>query len=192
MPTLKKIKDTMKKQKIAADIMSQMDFDADSNDPKKIIAVIDKMDELLTKEQCLSVMEQQGCCKTGERDANCKAFAVKYADKTLAEKVELLSTVPYMMRPVLDSVNNTITVTYWGFQNGVHKGRNTCSCGTIKKLSQPFTVSPTYCGCCAGHFRYHYQNALGVKLKLISIPSSPLNTNCEGSCQFVFKIYTQV
>lgn len=46
MPVLAKIKDTMKKQKIADEIMAQMDFEADSNDPKNVIAVIDKMDEL--------------------------------------------------------------------------------------------------------------------------------------------------
>lgn len=33
MPVLAKIKDTMKKQKIADEIMAQMDFEADSNDP---------------------------------------------------------------------------------------------------------------------------------------------------------------
>ena len=46
MPTLKKIRDTMKKQKINAVIMEQMDFEADCNNPNHIISLIDKMDQL--------------------------------------------------------------------------------------------------------------------------------------------------
>ncbi len=65
MPTLKRIRDAMKKQKIGDKIVAQFDFDADCNDPITIISTIDKMDELLTKEQCLSIMEKQGCCKGG-------------------------------------------------------------------------------------------------------------------------------
>lgn len=187
MPVLSKIRDTMKKQRISSDIMSQMDFEADTNDPKNVIAVIDKMDELLTKEQCLSVMEKQGCCKSGYRDKECKAFAKEHGSKTLAEKLALLSGVRNMMAPYLND-DGTITVTFGGFQNGVHSGHNTCACYLIKNLKQPFSVSPTYCGCCAGHFMYHYQNALGVKLKLKAINSSPLNSNEEKPCSFSFEV----
>lgn len=187
MPTLKKIRDTMLKQKINNEIMEQIDFEADCNNPFNIISLIDKMDKLLTKEQCLSIMEKQGCCKTGQRDKDCKAFALEHADKTLLEKLALIPSIQYMMSPCLNG-DGTITVTFGGYQNGVHEGNTTCSCGSIKKLKQPFSVSPTYCGCCAGHFLYHYQNALGVKLKLKEIISSPLNTNGEKPCEFTFEV----
>lgn len=187
MPTLKKIRDTMRKQKISGAIMEQMDFEADCNNPHTIIALIDQMDALLTREQCLSIMEKQGCCKGGQREKDCKAFAEAHGDKPLAEKLALLSGIPDMMDPRLND-DGTVTVSFGGYQNGVHIGKNTCSCGSIKKLKQPFSVSPTYCGCCAGHFLYHYQNALGVKLKLKEIRSSPLNTNGEEPCSFVFEV----
>jgi hypothetical protein len=177
------MKSTMQKLKIPPEIISQIPFDVekdDGNDPHIIIPVIDKMDELLTKEQILAVMEQQGCCKSGKRDKDCKAFAKEHADKTLAEKVALLPTIQYMMAPQLND-DGTLTVT-WGEGN--------CSCGAIKKLKQPFNVSDTYCGCCAGHFLYHYQNALGVKLKLKEIVSSPLNTNGKKPCSLTFEILT--
>ncbi|WP_313561614.1 hypothetical protein, partial [Ruminiclostridium cellobioparum] len=77
MPTLKKIRDTMKKQKINGEIMEQMDFEADCNNPHNITSLIDKMDKLLTREQCLSIMEKQGCCKGGQRDKDSKAFALE-------------------------------------------------------------------------------------------------------------------
>ncbi len=187
MPTLKKIRDTMKKQKIDDEIMSQIDFEADCNNILNIISLIDKMDELLTKEQCLLIMEKQGCCKSGQRDKDCKAFAKEHANKTLSEKLVLISRIQYMMSPCLND-DGTFTITFGDYQNGVHSGKNTCSCGSIKKLKQPFSISPTYCGCCAGHFLYHYQNALGVKLKLKKINSSPLNTNGEKACSFTFEV----
>lgn len=187
MPTLKKIRDTMKRQKIHSEIMEQMDFNADCNDPQNIIALIDKMDELLKTEQRLSIMEKQGCCKGGQREIDCKAFAKEHADKPLSQKLSLLSGVPYMMSPCLNE-DGTLTVAFGGYQNGLHTGRNTCSCGLIKKLKQPFSVSPTYCGCCAGHFLHHYQTALGVKLKLKEIDSTPLNTNGNADCMFTFEV----
>jgi hypothetical protein len=167
--------------------MAQMDFEADCNDPLNIIALINQMDKLLTKEQCFSIMEKQGCCKSGQRDRDCKAFAREHADKSLPEKLKLISGIQYMMSPCLND-DGTITVTFGAYQTGVHTGKTTCSCGSIKRMKQPFSISPTYCGCCAGHFLYHYQNALGVKLKLKNINSSPLNTNGEDNCSFTFEV----
>lgn len=187
MPQIQKIKETMVKQEISDSTLSRFNFGGDSSNPHDVISVISKMDELLTEKQCLAVMEKQGCCKTGQRDKACREFARKYADKTLAEKVALLRTIRYMMSPSLND-DGTITVVFGGYQNGVHRGLTTCSCGTIKKLKQPFSVSRTYCGCCAGHFLYHYQNALGVKLRLKEIVSSPLDTDGEQPCGFVFEI----
>lgn len=92
-----------------------------------------------------------------------------------------------MMSPRLND-DGTVTITFGDFGNGVHTGKNTCSCASIKKLKQPFSISPTYCGCCAGHFKYHYENALGVKLKLKEIVSSPLNTNGGKPCCFTIEV----
>jgi hypothetical protein len=188
MPFLEKIEKTMIKEKISPEILKKMKFTQPvNNDTQNVIAVINKMDELLSKEQRLAIMEKQGCCKSGQRDRDCKAFGKEHNDKPLLEKLKLLSGVQYMMTPQLNS-DGTITVCFGGYQNGVHTGKTTCSCGQIKKLKQPFSVSSTFCGCCAGHFLYHYENALGVKLKLKEIVSSPLNTNGEKHCEFKFEI----
>jgi hypothetical protein len=132
-------------------------------------------------------MGPEGCCKGGKRDADCKAFGKEHKDKTLAEKLALMFSVEYMMNPRLNG-DGSFTITMSGHQNGVHTGKTTCSCGAIKKLKQPFSVSKTYCGGCAGHFLYHYQNALGVKLRLKVIDSSPLDTNGEEPCSFTFEV----
>ena len=189
MPGIEKMKASMHTLGISEDILSQFDEFSDQKGyrPEPKIEFINLMDKLLTKEQCLAVIEREGCCKGGKRDKDCKAFGKENAKKPLAEKLALMSSVEYMMAPRLNS-DGSFTVTMQGHQNGVHTGKTTCSCGAIKKLKQPFSVSPTYCGCCAGHFMYHYQNALGVKLRLKEIVSSPLNTNCDMPCSFTYEI----
>ncbi len=168
--------------------ISQFGFtDSDDASPERILALIDMMDRLLTREQCLAIMEKQGCCKGGKRDKDCKAFAKRHNGKSIAEKLALMFEVENMMLPKLNE-DGSFTITMSGYQNGKHTGNTTCSCSTIKKLKQPFSVSPTYCGCCAGHFMHHYQTMLGVKLQLKEIVSSPLNTNGEKPCSFTFEI----
>ncbi len=45
-----------------------------------------------------------------------------------------------------------------------------------------------YCFCCGGHFKYHYEIMLGVKLGLIEIVSSPYDINGTKPCAFKYKI----
>ena len=190
MPNLKKMKATMEKLGIAPEIIEQMNLEADQSgvNSQNVFGEIDKMDKLLTEEQCLAVMQEQGCCKGGKRDKDCKAFGKEHKDMPFDEKLALLFTVENMVSPQL-SDDGSFTITWGtGYKNGVHTGNTTCSCGAVKKLKQPFTVSPTYCGCCAGHFMYHYQNALKVKLRLKKINSSPLNTNGDEPCSFTFEV----
>ncbi|MDR2897879.1 MAG: hypothetical protein LBU99_03620 [Spirochaetaceae bacterium] len=189
MPNIKRMGETMKKMGIPKEVLEQMDCNASTlgNNPLPTIAVIDKMDKLLSNKQKYAVLEKEGCSKGGKRDVDCKAFGQEHSDLNLSEKLELVKTVEYMMAPVLNE-DGSITITLSGHQNGVHKGKTTCSCGAIKKLKQPFSVSKTYCGCCAGHFLYHYQNMLGVRLRLKEVDSSPLDTNGEMPCQFTFEV----
>ena len=189
MPNINKIKEAIQGLDISDEILSQFDCFTFVKGacPEPVIALIDKMDELLTNEQILAVMEKQGCCKSGWRDKECKAFGKKYSDMPIEEKLTLIPNIPHFSAPRLNE-DGTITITFNEYQNGVHTGKTTCSCGLIKKLKQPFSVSPTFCGCCAGHVLYHHQNALGVKLRLKEINSSPLNTNGEKPCEFTFEI----
>lgn len=142
MISLKQVKGIMQKNKIAPEILAQMDFEASGkgNNSQPALAIIDKMDELLTKDQKYAVMEVQGCCKGGERDIACKAFGAAHKDKTLPEKIEALKVerlqnqgLFYVFPPTLND-DGTLTIQFGGYQNGVHKGKNTCSCGGNKKV----------------------------------------------------------
>lgn len=67
MPNLlKQIPETMRKQKIPDEIIAKFDF-PEVGGAEEVMALINQMDKLLTHEQCLAVMQEQGCCKTGNR-----------------------------------------------------------------------------------------------------------------------------
>ena len=57
-----------------------------------------------------------------------------------------------------------------------------------KEQGKSLNVSKTFCGCCAGHVRNTYQYALGVKLQLKKIVSSPINSDGKKRCEFLFEI----
>jgi len=185
MPYIDKIKKTMKKQGIPAEILEQFII----HDPlnlEETIAFMDQMDSLLSKEQCLAVMEEQGCVKTGKMDVASRAFGLAHINKTLEEKIALLdgADIPYR-NPCRLNNDGTLTVYDWNQNRSSYK----CGCHAIKKMPrQPDNISRTYCGCCGGLWRHLYQNALGVKLRLKAVVSSSLSSNGEKPCEFLFEI----
>jgi len=188
MPYIDKIKKTMKKQGIPAEILEQFVI----HDPlnlEETIAFMDQMDRLLSKEQCLAVMEEQGCVKTGKMNVACRVFGQEHMDKTLEEKINLLdgANIPYRL-PCRLNCDGTFSV--FGHEYGYDlKSSYKCGCHEIKKLpQQPTNISLTYCGCCGGLWRHLYQNALGIKLRLIEIVSSPLSSNGEKPCEWLYEI----
>ena len=186
MPNALKIKKTMQKQGIPKETISRFEYpDPKGNRPEPMIAFVNQMDEYLTPGQCLSVMEEQGCCKTGISDAANRAFGNEHAGKPLKEKVRLLAKadIPYKVQHKLNS-DNTLSV-YWGAGK---PGDYKCVCSSIKKLTNPQNISHTWCGCCGGHAKHHLQNALAVKLQLKEVVSSPISSGGRERCEFIFDI----
>ena len=188
MPSVLRIKQTMVKKGIPAEVMSQFDFPGpkDWNRAESQIALINQMDTLLSPAQRLAVMEEQGCCKTGKGDVAHRTFGREHADKTIAEKVKLLNEANDMPHRAPCRLNDDDTLSvYWGFGP---EGQYGCVCGMIRKLSKPINVSSTFCGCCGGHIRHNYQNSLGVKLRLKKVVSSAVSTGGKKHCEFLFEI----
>ena len=186
MPIAAKIMRTMRETEIPEEILTQFDVpDARGNRPEPIIAFINQMDELLTKEQRLLVMEQQGCTKTGKNSIATLAFGYEHADKTLEEKVALWATadIPYSFQCELNH-DGTLSAHF----DIIAGQKYVCVCSAIKKLSQPTHVSNTYCGCCGGFVRHNLQNALRVKLRLKEIVSSPFSSCGKKRCEWLFEI----
>jgi hypothetical protein len=186
---LKGMLKTMKQEGIPEDVIYPFECIAqEDNGAETEIKFVEKMDEFLTDAQCFRVWECNGGCKGTKHDAARKAFALENADKPLAVKLMLYMQTFNPLDKLCLNNDNTLTVTFAHKNNGVHTGAYTCHCPTIKSLKQPFTVSPTFCGCAAGGRLYVYQLAFGIKLKLKSIDSSVLGSNGEKLCSFTYKI----
>jgi hypothetical protein len=189
MPNLiKDIKNTMVKKGISEELIEQFDFsEKDYNQPERILSLIDQMDKLLSKEQCLSIMEEQGCCTTGKPAKAHSDFGKKYVNKTIEERIKLFDKLETPHKPPCKLNEDGTLSVFWGHGN---EGDYKCVCGFIKKLSQPVTVSKTFCGCCGGHVRKNLQKSLGVKLSLNKIVSSAASSKGKKNCEFLFKINT--
>lgn len=144
---------------------------------------IKQVDEMFDENQRIQIMDWCACCKGGKRDKAVKKIAKELKAKSLEEKVKALWQVENMGKPILKDDGTITTGIYYQGEEGY---KCACSCLSNEELSEP--ISSTYCLCCAGHFRYHYQNALGVKLKIKQIVSSPLESLGKEPCVFILEI----
>jgi len=178
MPNAREIKRTMKSLRIPSDRY-----------PGDVMSLIGQMDEQLSYEQCLAVMQEQGCCKDEGVTAPFKAFCVKYADKSITEKLEHFDEIESGHKPGCHLNSDGTLSIYW---NGWDAERKQCVCRFVKRLytnrGGPVHVSKTFCGCCAGHARNTIQCALSVKLRLRDIVSSPISSGGKEQCEFLFEI----
>lgn len=137
------------------------------------------MEKHLTKEQRFWLYEQNGACKGTGHDKERKAFADKYADMTIAERVTQFAEVS--KRRVVLNDDNTMTVTF------------KCSHGYYKRAREEKNFTPprsveSYFERCAGGRLYELQKVLGIKLKIKSVDISPLSENVENPVVFTFEI----
>jgi hypothetical protein len=66
---------------------------------------------------------------------------------------------------------------------------NDCPCWQLGGHTPQDEKMPlTYCLCCAGHFRFHYQKSLGLKLRVKHVASSILHSGGNKPCVFVYEI----
>ena len=131
------------------------------------------MDKLLEKEQRLSFWERNGGCIGGKRNKEAKAFALENADKSLAEKIQLLNNTHYLSNVVLN-------------EDGIISSEIACHCTTLR--AHKFVAEPSLYGCAAGASVYNYEIALGTKLKLKSYGEAPNSTESRRPCVFTFVV----
>ena len=114
MPNVKEIKKTMKGLGIPAETMSKIVFPKpQGNQPDEVLALIDQMDKLLTREQCLSVMEEQGCCKDEKITAPFVEFQLKHVDKTVDEKLKLFDEIKSGHKPSCNLNHDGTLSIFW-------------------------------------------------------------------------------
>ena len=182
---ISEIKRTMLDKGIPDEIISQFVFpETEAGAPEEKIAFADQMDRLLTKEQILSVMEEQGCEKYLHDSA--VGLMERLDGKPLGERMAILNAMD-----VTEQANYRINGdgTLSVYADHADNGKYVCCCPIIHALPEPAAVSLTYCGCCSGHLKYHAEAFLNVKLRLVEIVSSPINSGgkkyCEHRYEFV-------
>ncbi|MDO4460719.1 MAG: hypothetical protein Q4C42_11700 [Clostridia bacterium] len=143
------------------------------------------MNEKLPPDRVREILEANACCKSGTRLKNSKQFAKENKDKSLEEKLELISSQPQlnMGSAELDEKNNLLihAVSYKSDE------KFECACPTVSRVKHTQPIPKEYCYCCAGHFSFHYELMLGVKLKEVEIVSSP-HEDENYPCVFRFEI----
>ena len=192
MPGLGKFQESFKEFDIDEKIITQLNEEfgvVDSKTPKKKRALyfkraVDIMEENIEHEKFQEIFEWNACCKGGGREKASKAFAKKNADLSLEEKLELIKEVPNMGSPVRNE-DGTITIHAVYYSDG---GKYLCACPNFNGVKRDYSVSKSYCFCCAGHFKYHYEIMLGVKLQTLEVVSSPLDSEGKNPCILKYAI----
>lgn len=142
-----------------------------------------RMDALLPRETIYRLIDSCACCKSGERLANVKEFARENSSLGLDDKLKALGEVRNMGNPhrVGDKLIETSI-------RCLENGEYACVCSCFRFAKKRVAVSRSYCYCCAGHYRFHYQKALGLKLETSSVVSSALESLGKEYCIFRYAI----
>jgi len=197
MPNINNIRkiSVMKKLNIPEDVLTELGFNDPNYKSRHLnFDVLVKMNDLLTVEQKCAVMVRQGCHKVGKMAEESKNWGKKYAEKSLDEKLKILSSEEEGFRLNDDGTLSLQTCVV--DDNGVARG---CHClkRDYEKQFNSFieeypdkapSFSQFHCGCCAGHQKYHLQNKLGVNLKLKSIGTSDYKVGNGQKRIFVYEM----
>lgn len=196
MPSPEKFRETLTTFAVDEDIIGEMYAgfgEPVSKTPKPTKSAffrqaIEVMNERLPKERVQEIIEANACCKSGARLKASQEFAKGHKDDTVEERLRLISERPYlnMGRAALDADGTILVhaVTY------VFEDRFACVCPTVSRVKRDYAIPREYCYCCGGHFKFHYEIMLGVKLKLVEIVSSPHDTEGREPCAFRFRVLT--
>jgi len=171
--------------------------DEKTNDVSVLIDSIQRIDENISDVGLKSeIVMACACCITERFGRNMVQYGIENKDLPLSEKVAGIVNVPGPYKqdihydtwgtPVLydDGTLTTGIIRVWKTEQGFK-----CPCPTLKDYTYDMPISFTYCMCCAGFYRYHYQNALNIKLKLIPERcTSALESAGTRPCSFSFKI----
>jgi hypothetical protein len=172
---------------VAAEIMAGYETLSDKVSKKQraafFIDAVNRMDALLDSQTSHDIRDACACSKGGWRLKASQKVARDYADKPLEEKLLALGQVRYMGKPILNT-DGTITAQI-GDEGGFE-----CPCPVFNGLHLQEPVPISYCYCCGGHFRFHYQIALGLKLRTKAVLSSALESRSTKPCRFVYEIVT--
>lgn len=186
MPAVKVFKDNLKKSvdettysKIIEGYEKVSDRSNKARKAEFFANAMERMDELVLPEHGQGIRDSCACSKGGWRLKAMQMIAKEGG--SLEERISAINKVKHMGTPVLNE-DGTITARI-----GDEKGFE-CPCPVFQGSGYKEPVSITYCYCCGGHFRHHYQIALGIELETVTVESSALASQRREPCRFVYRI----
>ena len=192
MPDVKEFVASMRKVGVAENLIDQIlqvDYEKHKNPCQEnanyFARAMPKCEELLGFERTAEIMFGRACCKSGFRLENARKMHLEHGHRLLSEKLEILGTLKYMGQPGINEDGDlaTVAVGSYGFDT------MSCPCWRLKGCAPADGPMPlAYCLCCAGHFQFHYQKALNLKLRVKQVKSSMLNSGGKEPCVFVYQI----
>ncbi|NLV49349.1 MAG: hypothetical protein GXY20_01495 [Clostridiales bacterium] len=194
MPSPEKFRKTLDDFHVEQEIIDEMyrGFDIlTSKTNKKIKSAfftqaLKVMNEKLPPEKVREIFEANACCKSGAREKNSREIAKTYAGLDIADRLKLISMRPYLNMGSAELDEDGFLLVH---AVSYHPGdKYECVCPTVSKIKRDCAIPREYCCCCGGHFKYHYEIMLGVKLKPVEIVSSPHDTDGEKPCAFRYYI----
>ena len=139
-----------------------------------------RMDETLPPDSVKKIREDSACCLGGERERLTKQIHDSYG--TVEERFEALSRTRYIIGDTAKKVGEaTYRICFWEQPQGP-KG---CSC--LKYVPRETPMPKSWCLCCGGHIKTHFENALGVKAECTCV-SSQLSSCGKEPCVFELRI----
>ena len=139
-----------------------------------------RMEEIIPYDKLKEIRETNACCLSGERDKLAKEIHKKY--NTIEERFNAFINEK---RIVYGNCYKEGDYYYLSFWYGMPEGGYTCSCLHYIPKTEPMTK--TWCMCCGGHIKHHFETALGVKAEC-EVVSSPLSSCGKQPCLFKLKI----
>lgn len=180
-------KRVLNERNIAGDIVNRINSGYETvtdKSPKKkkaqyLFHAVNVLDVTLDTSTCREIMESCACSIGSSIDRVVAQFAKKTQGLPLEEKVRKLCEIKHLGSPILQE-DGTILVHSGSTNDGVYH----CPCPQISGVEITEPMSFTYCMCCGGHYKYQYENALGIKLE-VKQRSSPLESMGKRPCVFV-------
>lgn len=161
-----------------------------------LVEVITRMETLLDSDIMYEILDSCACLGGKEYIKKCEKIGKKLTGKSLDEKILHLNSEILASESIALNNDGTLNAVM------VYKNNDKYSCVCSATVCKDVIVSDlalsksnsddrdmplSYCLCCAGSFRRHLQLMLDVKLKTKKIISSPINSEGEKPCEFVFE-----
>lgn len=141
-----------------------------------LAGAMERMDERLAPERVVEIRQGSACCLGGER--NRLAKQIHDAHDTVDARFEAFSKARYIIGDTAQKIGeDTYRVSFW--EHPPEKGA--CSC--LKYVPKDKPMPKSWCACCAGHIKRHFETALGVRAECECV-SSQLTSCGKEPCAF--------